>query len=170
MASEVKDSTQSRDSEPRRETPEEADFLNDWCWNAFGRYTASGANDESARMVHQFTPTRYELAVLARHYLEELYSIAYFWAAYSQSGSWEVRFGPFAERRLDTVAGHLGEEEFKVAIQSVEKKWEGWEEEVAAELAKMIPCTRCGVSFQREVIYQEECSVCLEAGRPEADS
>ena len=168
MASEVMESTGSRDSTLRRETPEEAEFL-DHPEAAFLGFKTRGANDESARLVHEFTPTRYELGELACHYLEWVYTIDYNWAALMTTGSWEIRFQPFAYGRLDTIAALLGEEEFQAAIRLVEEKWEGWEEELAAELAKEIPCLGCGKSFRREVIYQEECLTCGEKADLDSD-
>ncbi len=62
-----------------REFPQEADFLHEPCWNIFGTYAVPGATDEAGRLQHGFIPTRYELGILARHYLTEIYHVRYEW-------------------------------------------------------------------------------------------
>ena len=97
----------------------------------------AGVNDASAELVQEFKPTRYELRVLARHYLKKLTEIDYMWIAFGQSGSYEIRFDPFAERRLGTICSILGEEEFREAIAPVEAEWKKWQEE-------NLKCKQCG--------------------------
>ena len=106
-----------------REFPHEADFLTEACWNAFGTYRIPGATDESGRLAHGFVPTRYELAVLARHYREEVYHYDYLYEVGGQTSSTGERFEPFAWKRIATIKGFIGEEELRKAIVPIEERW-----------------------------------------------
>ena len=75
------------------------------------------------QIVHGFTPTEYELAVLARHYYELICDNNYLWEVGGQSPSGR-RFDPFAWERIETIKGCIGEDELRKALDPVEKKWE----------------------------------------------
>ncbi len=83
-----------------------------------------GVNDAGATLVENFAPTRYELEVLANHYLEEVRAIEFDGEFLGSSGSYEIRMRPFAYRRLDAIWQVLGEESFKKAIAPMEEKWQ----------------------------------------------
>jgi hypothetical protein len=101
-----------------------------------------GVNDEGARLVPTFIPTAYELEVLARHYVKAIYDIEYFGRFAQTSGSYEIRFGPFADRRLGTIAETLGREVFDGAIAPVRHDHEKDVKDTEERLAK--PCAQCG--------------------------
>ena len=101
-----------------------------------------GVNDEGARLVSTFVPTAYELEVLARHYLEAIQEINFYGRYAGMSASYGIRFGPFADRRLDTIAEALGEEAFDRAVASVRQDWEKRRTDIEERLAK--PCMQCG--------------------------
>ena len=88
-----------------------------------GAHDTPATTDESSRMVHGFVPTRYELAVLARHYLEEVYHYDYLWEVGGQTSSTGQRFEPFAWERIATIKGFIGEEELRKAIVPIEERW-----------------------------------------------
>ena len=107
-----------------------------------GRFTVGvtpGVNDASAFIVDDFAPTRYELEVLANHYLDEINKIEWNGEFLGASGSWEIRFGPFASRRLGTIQGLLGEDDFDEALRATNKKWE----KAFTESRKDPPCPSC---------------------------
>jgi len=93
-----------------REFPPEADFLAtglwDWPWPR--RRIVRGANDEEGRLVPEFTPTRYELAVLATDYLDGISDCVREWEIFEQADVSNQAWQAFAERRLHTIESILG--------------------------------------------------------------
>ena len=114
--------------------------------NGFALGIVPGVNDASAELVEGFRPTRYELEVLATDYMERLGVIAADWEAFGQTGSYEIRFGPFAWRRLDTICNILGEEEFTQAIAPVKAKWDNVLAKCREQVENPEPCEECGAS------------------------
>ena len=102
-----------------------------------------GVNDSSSALAPQFAPTRYELAVLLRHYFQELNEIRYLWELHQQVGS-EWRMELFAGARLNSLWDALGDEGSEKAIATLREEWnEKWE-----ELERdMVRCENCGGGF-----------------------
>lgn len=67
-------------------------------------------NGPGAEEVEGFLPTRHELSQLAKYWAKVAIDIEYFWFCYQQTGSTEMRRGPFARRRVARIAHLLGEE------------------------------------------------------------
>src|SRR5262249_36567326 len=126
--------------------PAESEDLGVGDGGVFALGVAPGVNDESARLVFDFQPTRYELGVLARHYIDEARGNEYFWELTDQVGSSEVRMNGFACRRLKTIENLLGEEDFKLATAG---QWEKWDEKMDQLLASP-RCERCGVRHEQD--------------------
>ena len=84
----------------RRRFPKESEELGAWRSGPSLVGLTEGVNDESATLVEGFVPTRYELAELARHYLNEALGIEHWWEISDQSGSSEARMKAFAGNRL----------------------------------------------------------------------
>ncbi len=103
-----------------------------------------GVNDEAACLVENFTPTLYELEVLAKHYLEKVREIEFDGRFLGDSGSYEIRMHPFACRRLATLESFLGAERFHKAIaRTIEAEDRAFAQ--AEELEKNLePCKACG--------------------------
>ncbi len=108
-----------------------------------------GVNDSSAELVEGFRPTRYELKVLARDYVERVGELEYQFEETDQSGSTQIRFPNFASARLNTIRKALGDQEFEGAIRSVKEHWE-------AELADLVEnyprCKGCGIRMRPEAL------------------
>jgi hypothetical protein len=71
-----------------------------------------------------FQPTKGELKMLARKYLQELFEIQRFCSSTNSTGSWEMRTEAFAWRRYCSIAEALGEpeEEFEKMIEKHKKE------------------------------------------------
>jgi hypothetical protein len=104
----------------------------------------AGVNDELAALVDDFVPTRFELAVLAHHYLNELRQLDYDWIFFRYTGSSEWRMASFVERRLGTIESCLGAEEMREALKDIEEKWGRIFEEAQRKIDRAIPCMKCG--------------------------
>ena len=114
--------------------PEESRYNEAWIGPGGTVGITEGVNDASARLVHDFTPTRYELALLAKHYLDEALDIDCFFEMTHQTGSSEWRLRNFAYRRLDNIERMLDNDEFASAVSEVKKKWDKRSEEWRSEL------------------------------------
>lgn len=60
--------------------------------------------------VADFKPTKHELSIVARHWIRELLEINLSWFLYTTTGSWEIRMGSYASKRLDRIADAIGED------------------------------------------------------------
>ena len=75
-------------------------------------------NGEGALEVNEFVPTRHELSILARYWLEKVLTINFDWFYYRQTGSSEMRVKPYAYRRLARIERILGAD----AIESLDRE------------------------------------------------
>ena len=75
-------------------------------------------NGEGALEENGFVPTRHELSILARYWLEEVLTINFDWFYYRQTGSSEMRVKPYAYRRFARIERILGGD----AIESLERE------------------------------------------------
>jgi hypothetical protein len=119
-----------------------------------------GVNDASARLVEDFRVTRYELEVLARHYLEEVRFFEYDFAAYRVTGSTAIRMVPFGERRLGSIERILGEDVLVKALAPVEEEWRKRFDDLEIDLATPVKCEECGGEFRRENLCSALCQGC----------
>jgi len=103
-----------------------------------------GVNDRAARLVAGFELTEYELGVLANHYLNRLRSSEFDSRVYEQSGSYDIRMRPFADRRLATIREVMGPVAFDAAIAETEKKWDAAFEKAEQDEERLAPCPACG--------------------------
>jgi hypothetical protein len=103
-----------------------------------------GVNDGSAALVDGFTPTRYELAVLAQHYAEKKNQIDFQVWQVAQVGSSEWRSSDFAAFRMHTILQCLGDAEFDAVVGPIDQVWQ---DRYAAAEEECVRCTRCGVLF-----------------------
>jgi len=62
-----------------------------------------------------FAPTRYELLQLVKHWAMQILEVEFFFFCYQQAGSEDIRRMPFAERRIDRIAAHVGKADVKEA-------------------------------------------------------
>ena len=67
-------------------------------------------NGSGAEEMEGFLPTQHELIQLAKYWAKVAIDIEYFWFCYQQTGSTEIRRGPFARRRVARIAHLLGED------------------------------------------------------------
>ena len=70
----------------------------------------------------QYDPTRCELLLLARHWAEVNLGIQLDWYLYGQTGSTEIRLGPFANRRLDSIAEAIGDAAVHEVVTEIENE------------------------------------------------
>jgi hypothetical protein len=105
-----------------KKVPSESEGLDPLHGNGFVIGHVRGVNDRAAELVDGFQPTRYELGILTEHYMNEIGNILYSYEAFMQSGSYEIRFRPFAEQRLGTIQSILGEEEISSIVDPILKK------------------------------------------------
>ena len=117
-----------------------------------------GVTDEAADLVDDFTPTKYELAVLARHYAEKKNQIDFDVWVLAQVGSSDWRFSIFADRRLDALLQCLGKQEFEAEVGPIQQHWD---DKYADAQEACVRCTQCGVLFKES--EEDPCPVC-EAG------
>ncbi|MCP4006337.1 MAG: hypothetical protein GY725_19330 [bacterium] len=89
-------------------------------------------------LVEEYTPDRYELAVLARHYLDTAAYILHAETALGGAGSWP-QMESFAWNRLATIKEHIGEQELEKALEKTRQFWEAEFD----ELAKIPRCGNC---------------------------
>ena len=120
LADELGSRTDQIAPEVRSQFPEESEALGAWGSRLGLVGLAEGVNDESARLVHDFTPTRHELGVLARHYLKVAFDIETWWESCNQVGSDETREHAFAGRRLETLRSMLGDAVFEQSEARIE--------------------------------------------------
>jgi len=66
--------------------------------------------------VPDYKPTRHELIQLAKYWAGIAIDIEYDWFEYQQTGSSEIRLGPFAHRRISRISDVLGQEEVAKAV------------------------------------------------------
>jgi hypothetical protein len=125
-----------------------------------------GVNDRWACLVEGFRPTEYELVVLAKHYLDEIMNIDFFYRWHQTTGSSEWRTQAFASRRLDAIEQALGEAKFNAVIA---KRLAGWRQKFAdadKEEESLDPCTSCGTKrvlsdLWRARTHPDLCEACV---------
>ena len=122
-----------------------------------------GVNDASAGLVEDFRVTRYELEVLARHYLEKVKQVEHEWTAYRCTGSTGMRMLAFGERRLGSIERILGKDVLDKALAPMEEEWRRRLDDVKVDLATPVKCEECGEKFYREVPYQVACLGCPDS-------
>jgi hypothetical protein len=107
--------------QPNPEFPEEAQFFRELDKLVYGcvAFQVQGVTGESGRLAHGFTPTRYELEVLAQHYAQEVSDIHARWLEWGSSGSYEIRFGPFAQIRLKGISDIIGEDRLNFLLRGL---------------------------------------------------
>lgn len=76
-------------------------------------------NGEGAEEVTGFKPTRHELLQLVKYWYGRLLDINWSYFVYAQTGSTEIRLGPFAQRRVNRAAAVIGEDAVGKAIEEV---------------------------------------------------
>ena len=119
-----------------------------------------GGKDPSFKLVEDFVPTRRDLEVLARDYLDDVRNCEFCWVAYQTAGSDWSREKAFGLARLDSIERVLGEDAFAEAVASVNEKWEKVAADLKVALATSVKCEECGGDFCREVLYQVVCQGC----------
>ena len=134
-------STNEVSSEIREQFPAESEGLGAWGLGRGVVGLAHGVNDESARLAPGFTVTRYELKVLAHHYLDETLRIQIWWEWSNQVGSDETRQEVFARRRFETIAEMITCEGFEAEVKA---KMERCTRELR-EIKALPECMTCGV-------------------------
>ena len=100
-----------------------------------------GVNDSSAKLVEGFVPTRYELKILAVHYLNQAREIEYCWEESGQVGSNQGRLHPFCYARAAMIRDLLGTEEFEKATRSIDSHWD---EKIKDLIDNSPRCESCG--------------------------
>ncbi len=65
-------------------------------------------NGDGAQACPDYTPTRYELTELAKHWLRQVIEIDFLWFNYQSTGSSEWRVTKYSNRRLDRLEACLG--------------------------------------------------------------
>ena len=102
-----------------------------------------GVNDAESELVEGFEITIYELKILAQHYMEEIGNIEFSWEALGQSGSYGIRFRPFANNRLAKIRSLLGKDDFELTINPITKKFDETLAEVHEQVNNPLPCSIC---------------------------
>jgi hypothetical protein len=102
-------------------------------------------NGPGAKQVPEFVSTRYELLVLAKHWLKELLRINFDYYCYQQYCSRESRIRSFASCRIGRIEGILGQE----AIDKVEG-------EVRSELAATVDHVLWNMFLTGEALPRDE--------------
>jgi len=93
--------------------------------------------------VDDFKPTRDELEVLARHYVNIVREIELCWMVYQYTGSYS-RWREFLVRgRLRTIEDALGKERFQEAVASIYERWDREIAKLEEEERNLEPCNRC---------------------------
>lgn len=140
--------------------PEESAGLGVWKGAGMTIGTVRGVNDRWARLVEGFVPTEYELALLAKHYLDQIMDIDLFYRCYEQSGSSEWRIQAFAGARLNTIEQALGEKKFSALIAKTEAKWKQKCAAADKEEQSLAPCTKCGAKRFLPDLAREHADLC----------
>ena len=119
-----------------------------------------GGRDPSFKLVEDFVPTRRDLEVLARNYLDDVRDCEYCSMAHAMTGSDWSRDSAFANRRLDSIERILGKDVLDRVLAPVEEKWRRMFDGVKVDLATPVKCEECGGEFCREVLDQVVCAGC----------
>ena len=127
-------------------------------WCAIG--TVRGVNDRWARLVEGFRPTEYELVVLAKHYLDKIMDVDFFFRCYEVSGSSEWRIQAFANRRLDAIEQALGEAKFNAAIAKKLAEWTQKFADADKQEQSLAPCTKCGAKRHLYELVNAHAGLC----------
>jgi hypothetical protein len=87
-------------------------------WQA-GRFTIGVVDTivgEGGLEIPGYKATKYEILHLARHWAGEILDLDFDFFLYGSTGSTEWRIREYAERRLNTIAKSIGEEEVRKAV------------------------------------------------------
>ena len=103
-----------------------------------------GVNDSSARLVEGFEPTRYELEVLASHYMDRISEFQSRKPETGQASSTWTRDVQFGLRRLEAIRHLLAQEAFDRAVETVERHWWSALDALLSYVRAQEPCKRCG--------------------------
>jgi hypothetical protein len=144
--------------------PEESAGLGAWSGTRVTVGMVRGVNDRWARLAEGFVPTEYELAVLSKHYLDEIMEIDLFWRCYQQTGSSEWRIRAFAGARLNTLEQALGEKKFSALIAKREAHWKQKFADADEEEQSLAPCTKCGTKrslYMLASAHHDLCDACV---------
>ncbi len=95
---------------------------NEWLEPMWGCGSVDEVNGPGAEEIQGFTPTRHELIQLVKFWAEEKIDLEYFYFLYAQTGSTEIRLGPFASSNNHLVQ-ILGEDEVNRVIDEVHAKF-----------------------------------------------
>ena len=102
--------------------------------------------EDSMVAVKGFTPTRYELGILARYYYEMLEQVELKGVLdkYETIDGIDECRRDFAWVRLLDIERALGEEEYYKAIEKVQRKWDRVFGEMLIDENDLSPCKKCG--------------------------
>jgi hypothetical protein len=76
-------------------------------------------NGAGAKEIAGYIPTRHELIQLVKYWYGQFLDLEWSFFTTGQTGSYEIRLGPFAERRINRAATAIGEGAVKQAIKEV---------------------------------------------------
>ena len=79
-------------------------------------------NGPDAREFSEYSPSHYELEVLARHWQKTALDIELEWFFLATTGSTEIRLGPYARRRLARIAQTIGDDAVDEVIEQVNQE------------------------------------------------
>ena len=112
---------------------DDRDFLGPWVGSGMVVGFVDEVNGPGSVEFSDYHPSRYELGILAKHWLDVRLSTLTFCWFYAYSGSTEIRILPYSERRLVRIAAILGDETYKRLVGEVKDKYrqrcgdEAWE-------------------------------------------
>jgi len=140
--------------------PEESAGLGAWSGAGVTIGMVRGIHDRWARLAAGFVPTEYELALLSKHYLDQIMDIDLFWRCHQQTGSSEWRMRAFAGARLNTIERALGERKFSALIAKTEADWKQRFADADKEEQSLAPCTKCGAKRHLYELMNAHANLC----------
>ena len=113
-------------------------------------------DDDLAKLVRSFVPTRFELEIIAKHHFDEVMKDRWMWESYRQACSFGGRKRSFGLQRLATIEDFIGEQALDRAIAPVRKEWDKSFEHLAKNKCKHdVLREYCGC--KRKVLSQASC-------------
>jgi hypothetical protein len=121
------------------------------------------------RLVVGFQPRESEVVVLAKHYIDEISNIVFFYRWCDTTGSSEREIELFANARLDEIEQALGKAKFNAAIAKTLAEWKQKFADADKKEESLPPCTKCGAKrYLSDLICGEDsaggfCGVCMSS-------
>lgn len=150
----------------------ERDLLGLWGERPDTAKLAEVIGEDSVIPVEGFTPTQYELSILARYYYDMVENVVLKGVldGFETIDSIDECRHDFALLRLHTITDALGEDEYDKVIAKVQRKWDQVFGEMQTNENDLSPCKKCGGKRSLRDEYYNKDGLCEKCSNGTEDT